>query len=157
MTLHHTVKWTIEGGSFPAWGAVTCDAPEGSRCRMECVEGCWHECEHEKEDVGYCTAADWIDANGVPEHYSGPVHPCSDGPVDVWWDGDTWLWRYPEEDPVQVAAAVAGSALAVWREFAAAWSAALRRLAQLVDDEVDLDGVSAALRDMASTAEGDAP
>jgi hypothetical protein len=54
-----------------AGGVVTCTAPAGTYCRLSCPDrecGEWTgwECEHGPlVDLGHCTAAEWINANGL--------------------------------------------------------------------------------------------
>jgi hypothetical protein len=97
--MFHSVKWVIDDDSI--YGNLTCNAPEGSPCRCSCLEGCADICDHEEGDVGHCLAVEWIDAAGhLSEAHTGKDQPLADGPVHVEWDGDDWLWTYPEEGEV---------------------------------------------------------
>jgi hypothetical protein len=91
----HEVTWRIDDGFV--CGNLTCNAAEGAPCRRGCLEGCADICDHEKGDVGYCLAVEWIDATGdLSEAHTGKDQPLADGPVHVEWDGDGWLWTYVE-------------------------------------------------------------
>lgn len=70
-----------------------------------CPAGCeWWPCEHELADSGDCNAVEWFEATGTPcDSYANKDRvPLRDGPVDVWWDGDGWIWAYPETEAADV-------------------------------------------------------
>lgn len=100
-TAHH-IAWTIEGDWIR--GELACTAPEGATCRLSCEKGCetWPcaetldvEFECPISDAGACNAAVWINETGPQEAHGGDAcETLRDGPVDVWWDGDSWRWAY---------------------------------------------------------------
>lgn len=93
----HEVTWRIDQDII--YGAITCNAPEGAPCRRRgCLEGCVDTCDHEEGDVGHCLAEEWIEATtgDLSEAHTGKDQLLTNGPVDVEWDGDGWLWTYPE-------------------------------------------------------------
>jgi hypothetical protein len=91
----HRVEWRLDRDVVV--GSLVCDAPEGADCRLVCKEGCesW-PCGHDLEDNGCCNAVEWIDQYDLAEcHWTNGSEVVRDGPVHVWWDGDSWLWHYP--------------------------------------------------------------
>lgn len=95
--LPHSIAWSIDRDSIVA--KLTCTAPEGAPCRLTCPKGCpsW-PCAHDLIDEGHCNGVEWIDATGAVDSWGGIFEkPLKDGPIYLWWDGDCWLWRYPDE------------------------------------------------------------
>lgn len=96
----HTVEWRI---SSACWidGTVTCHEPDTADCRTWCAEGCEERCtapgEHRREPTGSCNLKDWLENGDLVECYAGPTATLVNGPVDISWDGDNYLWRYPPE------------------------------------------------------------
>jgi hypothetical protein len=94
----HSMRLTIEVGSVVAdW---TCIADEGAACRMTCPEGCetWDDDHwpHRLVDKGECNAVEWLDNDAWDETYGGDPEHLRSGPVEVWWNGDGYSWRYPQ-------------------------------------------------------------
>lgn len=96
----HTVSWTISQSWI--YGEVTCQASEGSACRLGCPFGCesWH-CGHELVDQGECHALPWLHEDYLWTSYEGETTTVRDAPIEVRWTGDEYAWRYvdrPTED-----------------------------------------------------------
>lgn len=92
----HRIEWFLDRDSVE--GHVICEAAEGASCRRYCPAGCeYWPCEHDLADSGDCNAVEWFDATGTPaDSYANKDRvPLRDGPIDVWWDGDGWIWEYP--------------------------------------------------------------
>ncbi|NAZ82692.1 hypothetical protein GTR02_12765 [Kineococcus sp. R8] len=102
----HAISWThTHAGSLRA--EITCTAPAGAPCRLECVDGCddGDAHHHVVADAGHCVAAAWIRAAGVEREYAGPAAvPARSGPVELVQD-DGWGWRYAEVAAAERAAA----------------------------------------------------
>jgi len=95
--MDHTITWTHRhDGSLHA--EITCAAPVGAACRLECVDGCEDGDAHHHVlvDTEHCAAVDWFRAHGVQHEYAGPAAvPARSGPVEVFSD-DGWGWRYAD-------------------------------------------------------------
>lgn len=82
----HRVEWTIEriGGIT---GRFVCGGDKSSPC-------------HNNPDgpAGECWAKAWFGELTAEELYDGPNEPTPlrDGPIDVWFEADTALWKYAE-------------------------------------------------------------
>ncbi len=92
----HVVKLTI-GGVWGVEAKLTCQAPEGSWCRLQCPsceESC--TCGADPIDAGKCLAVEWIEAeDAASELFGDDETDAVSGPAEVWWDGDVWHWGYP--------------------------------------------------------------
>lgn len=94
----HRVDWFIDWDSIH--GIVTCLASKDAPCRLVCRYGCeaW-PCGHDNDsliDNGQCNAVEWWDNSGtVFEFYDGKDRrPLRNGPINVTWDGETWMWTF---------------------------------------------------------------
>jgi hypothetical protein len=89
----------------------TCDAPEGSRCRLVCAEDCGAEqwpCNsyddqgeeiqpaHPMRDSGECHVVLFLGLGDPMESYEGGEEPFDlrSGPVKAEWEGDYYGWEY---------------------------------------------------------------
>lgn len=111
MPLHH-IEWDV--GTVTT-ATFTCDAPEGSLCRLTCAEDCgaetwpcgrddeWDRGGHDMIDAGHCQVLPWLEAvdwdetfeDGAPDRPHPHNHlPYAD--IAVRWDGDGYVWRYPD-------------------------------------------------------------
>lgn len=109
----HTIAWTIEcaGGEGQIEGRITCNAPEGSWCRMGCPANCeeWgEEHEHDLADTGECILLPWIENSGerVEFFYVGDRMPLREGPVKLKYIDEGVEWQYLFLDDSVLASAV---------------------------------------------------
>ena len=137
----HTIRWTpvvereddedITTYNDPV---ITCHAAPESYCKWQCTGDCesWYQCDGECEGYDHPPLLDLHDVNGHPlkavpcnavEYITawtdgieecGPSFPDHhDGPVTVWWDGDSYEWEYADglaPDPAQLTLAPDGDA-----------------------------------------------
>lgn len=98
----HTITWTIYRGG-PVFGLVKCQAGEDAPCRLTCSAGCeeWGpDHEHPLVPTRDCLVAEWLHNDDPSECYDGPDDTLVvDGPIEVEWTGDGYVWRYPEPTP----------------------------------------------------------
>ncbi|WP_071288655.1 hypothetical protein [Mycolicibacterium llatzerense] len=84
----------------------TCDAPQGSACRLVCVADCedYHrpDCDRSTKDSGECGALIYLNNDGAEDIYTGTTDRTSwdSSPIETEWDSyyDSWVWRYPGEE-----------------------------------------------------------
>lgn len=113
---HHRIVWTISGIGLIE-GKPECLAPHGAFCRLSCAEKgcdqedypCSHFDEHDNQvwhrlhDSGECNVMAYWEDELLTEiykpagGYGAPAMPLTGGPIEVEWDGDQYLWRYPAE------------------------------------------------------------
>jgi hypothetical protein len=91
----HSVRWWLDRDSV--YGEVSCHERPDAICRMACPQGCeaW-PCGHELEQVSVCSAVEWFHLDGDVESLFGGGErvPLRDGPINVSWEGDHYLWTY---------------------------------------------------------------
>ncbi len=118
-TAGHVLR--IEADRFGIELSVECREPDGAPCRLDCAEPAErcgredmpphsdYEGEHATRDMGDCNYRLWLteDPSLLPELHdpaAGP-EPISDGmPVDIRWDGDSYVWRAAKVEPAERAA-----------------------------------------------------
>jgi hypothetical protein len=111
----HRIEWTIRDDGGPQ-ARLSCDAPEGSKCRLECAEQCgseswpcrswdpatddWSPVYHDLTDSGWCGVLAYWDDGTAAEVYDQDAGEAQvrSGPISVRWNGDNYLWRYADED-----------------------------------------------------------
>lgn len=97
MSSGHTLDVRFEDGIVHL--SVTCREPEGSECRLTCVEECesWDQYCRDKHgliDGGECNAVLFIQGEGETACGREGGFPLSDGmPIEVAWDSGGYVWR----------------------------------------------------------------
>jgi hypothetical protein len=95
----HLMEVTIDGGFCESWsecdwasndqGHAMCPDFEHHNLGRHCTYG------HPLRVVDYCNALVWIDNQSVEDScVGGWPSEFKDGPVDIEWDGDTYVWSY---------------------------------------------------------------
>jgi hypothetical protein len=101
----HRVQWEICDDMVT--GVLICEAPEGDICRLACAEECGAEAwpcftynddgserEHDMKGGGHCNAVLFIEQDSLEVSHGHGSEPLRSGPVNVWFDGDSYLWKY---------------------------------------------------------------
>lgn len=85
----HTIAWRIENQVVSA--TMTCHEPPGSPCHVSGYYG-------DRDGYPVCNAISYTDGYSTWEEvYEGPDESLRDGPVNLWWSGDDWLWAYADK------------------------------------------------------------
>lgn len=92
----HTLSAAIDTITGITLKAV-CHEQPGAPCKRTCEQGCeeWgDDHEHALVPTEECNAAVWLDESGMADCYDGPGVDLNSGmPIEVFWDGDGYLWR----------------------------------------------------------------
>ncbi|HEY3924374.1 MAG TPA: hypothetical protein VGL75_07415 [Acidothermaceae bacterium] len=95
--LGHSVEWFFD--DYSCRPTVKCDSGRSAWCheycvRPECEEGCVAPDQHEQKVSDECGILPWVNEDAI-EAYDGP-HDAKpiDGPIELVWDGDGYLWHY---------------------------------------------------------------
>lgn len=91
---YHRIAFIIGGMGDGITAHVTCTAPDGATCRMNCPNGCEYACDHEKVDMGECGQILWITEDNPIDYYVGPDTAVRDGDIELIWNGDGMDWKY---------------------------------------------------------------
>lgn len=108
----HTLHVTIDEVGVQ-W-RVDCQSDLGAHCRLVCSESCGAEewpCSttepdgtervHRMIDGGDCQAIPFIE-DCIDEAYAGDQAPLRSGPIDLTWNGVTYVWHYTDPDPTDL-------------------------------------------------------
>lgn len=106
MPLHH-----VQIRIAPRWitASFTCPGPAGAFCRLVCAERCddpefpCHDlgddrAQHDLIDSGSCNVVLSLTEAGAEHSYIGPPTAAHDGPIQVGWTGEDYVWAYAPAD-----------------------------------------------------------
>jgi hypothetical protein len=96
----HAVAFTLS----PTWyrSRFTCSGDPTSNCHLDCENsgGCeQYPCDHMPVDRSTCNVVDWLEAEEAEDTYDGPETAARNGPIEIEWNGDGYVWHYATEAP----------------------------------------------------------
>lgn len=97
----HHVEWWVCGDYIDA--QFGCYEPPGADCRLLCPEGCesWDAADHEHPlaPAPECNALTFFNNGDEPtDYYSGPNHLIENGPIEIEFDGEHYVWSYAKQE-----------------------------------------------------------
>jgi len=98
--IKHTVRWMHAGSYRIVEPIFECLELPGAECKQTCPVGCesWEATNHEHplEPIDECNALVFFDADEDDHGYAGGVHQVDNGPIDIEWNGDAYVWTYAD-------------------------------------------------------------